>query len=110
MVNKTIQVNLRLPEELVSDLEFVCRLKKVQKNEWLKLHLAEILSKERETLTDHITRRYLKGYIDEKSYSEKLGFQPSKELKEARRIDVITPKHSTNRSASKKYLKEALKK
>jgi hypothetical protein len=84
---ETIQVNLRLPKRLVYDLEFISQHLNVNKSEWLKVKIAEMISQERFKIIENFDERYVKGYISDKEYKEETGINPTETLKEGRRLN-----------------------
>ena len=77
MMAETTQVNIRLPTLLIHDLEFVAQNLKVAKSEWLKVKIAELISKERARILEDIDSRYEQGRIDDATYKELSGLAPS---------------------------------
>ncbi len=47
---KTEQMNIRVPKELVSDLEILSEILKVNKSEWIKIKLSELVREEKSKL------------------------------------------------------------
>lgn len=82
---ETTQVNLRIPTLLIHDLEFIAQNLKVSKTEWLKIKIAEIISKERARILEDIDYRYEQGRIEDKEYKELSGLAPSSTLKTNRK-------------------------
>jgi hypothetical protein len=87
-MEETIQVNLRLPKELVEDLEFVAKQFKVKKSEWLKVKIAELVSRElrdeKWRLHHYADEKYIRGVISDSEYEQRKGKKPSNELKSLR--------------------------
>ena len=68
----TEQMNLRIPKELVEDLEKICSILKVNKSEWIKIKLGELVYEEKSRLIQKYVELKDKGMIDQKELKELL--------------------------------------
>ena len=48
----TEQLNLRMPKELLEDIESISKILKVNKSEWIKIKLSEMVYEEKRRLKD----------------------------------------------------------
>jgi len=109
MVGETVQVNFRWPKGLVEDLEFVAKNLKVQKGDWVRMTLSKTLTIEKDNLEAHIIRRYVKGYISEEDFFEKMGRSPEKQLMDIRSRNLEnTPSPVESLKATRKYMFESI--
>lgn len=104
---ETTQVNLRLPKRLVYDLEFISQHLNVNKSEWLKVKIAEMISNERIKILEEFDNRYIKGFISEKQYKEEIGMVPSESLKENRKF--FLKQKSNDVTGARNYLNLMMK-
>ena len=104
---ETTQVNLRLPKRLVYDLEFISQHLNVNKSEWLKVKIAEMISNERIKILEEFDNRYIKGFISEKQYKEEIGMVPSESLKENRKF--FLKQKSNDVTGARNYLNMIMK-
>jgi metal-responsive CopG/Arc/MetJ family transcriptional regulator len=63
---ETEQFNIRLPSDLLQDLNMVSKLLKVNKSEWVKTKLAEEIYEEKSRLLMKLSNLYVKGMITKK--------------------------------------------
>lgn len=70
---ETEQMNIRLSQELVNDLDVVSGLLKVNRSEWVKTKLAEEIHKEKNRLLMELSTLYAKGMITKKNVEELVG-------------------------------------
>lgn len=68
---QTEQLNVRMSEDLVHDIDIVTGLLKINRSEWIKAKLAEEAQKEKTRLLMELSTLYAKGMI-KKSDIEKL--------------------------------------
>ena len=68
----TEQMNLRIPKELIEDLEKICSILKVNKSEWIKIKLGELVYEEKSRLIQKYVELKEKGMIDQKELKELL--------------------------------------
>ncbi|MBL7147825.1 MAG: hypothetical protein ISS82_03295 [Nanoarchaeota archaeon] len=77
---QTEQFNIRLPTDLVSDLEVISKLLKVNKSEWVKLKLAEDVMEEKNRLLMELSNLYVKGLIDKKGIQFLVGKKTAEQM------------------------------
>jgi len=68
----TEQLNLRIPKELVEDLDKIASILKVSKSEWIKIKLGELVYEEKSRLLQKYSELKDKGVISEKEFKELL--------------------------------------
>lgn len=68
----TEQLNLRIPTELLKDLETISKILRVNKSEWIKIKLGELVYEEKSRLLQKYAELKEKGMINEKEYKELL--------------------------------------
>ena len=66
----TEQLNLRIPKELIEDLDKIASILKVNKSEWIKIKLGELVYEEKSRLLQRYAELKDKGMINEKEYKE----------------------------------------
>jgi hypothetical protein len=66
----TEQLNLRMPKELLADLDKIASILKVNKSEWIKIKLGELVYEEKSRLLQRYSELKDKGMINEKEYKE----------------------------------------
>lgn len=125
-------IQLKVPARFVHDLEFISQNLNIDKKEWLKVKIAELISKERYRIIQSVEDRYIKGYISDKEYKEETGIKPSNNLKSNKRDherqkdinrkgaenyflnlrEIIKKEkiYKKNNPTIKKYMKEVIKK
>ncbi len=62
----TEQLNLRMPKELLDDLELLSDLLKVNKSEWIKIKLSELVHHEKSRLIEQYVQLEKKGIVNKK--------------------------------------------
>lgn len=77
---KTEQLNIRLPEELIKDLELVSSILKVNKSEWMKTKLAEHIFEEKKRLLQDLSTMYADGVITEEKVKKMVGEKMAEEM------------------------------
>ena len=108
-MNSTIQLNLRVPKGLLYDMKFISQNLRVNRNEWLKVKVAELIAQEKLSIAEKIETRYSQGRISEEEFRERMGFKPPTELRTSRLRDELTKDKETHRQAASNYLEKALK-
>ena len=68
----TEQLNLRIPKELIADLDKIASILKVNKSEWIKIKLGELVYEEKSKLLQKYSELKDKGVINEKELRELL--------------------------------------
>jgi hypothetical protein len=108
MVGETMQINMRLPKQMVYDIEYIAQNLKINRNDWIKVKLAELISHEiaieKNWIMQKIERDYVNGKINDKQFRQSMGFKPTDKLKQDRRRHKIFTKQGT--IATKEYLKK----
>ena len=66
----TEQLNLRIPKELVEDLDKIAKILRVNKSEWIKIKLGELVYEEKSRLLQKYSELKDKGIINEKELKE----------------------------------------
>jgi hypothetical protein len=69
---RTEQLNLRMPKDLMVDLEKVCSIIKVNKSEWIKIKLGELVYEEKSKLIQKYAELKEKGMINQKELNNLL--------------------------------------
>ncbi len=77
---ETEQLNLRVSEELINDLNVISGLLKVNRSEWVKTKLAEEVNKEKNRLLMELSTLYSKGMIKKKDIEELIGKEIAEEM------------------------------
>jgi len=72
---ETEQLNVRVPTDLLHDLNIVSRLLKINKSEWIKTKLAEEVHEEKNRLLMELSSLYTKGMITKKEVESLVGKQ-----------------------------------
>ena len=68
----TEQLNLRIPKELIADLDKIASILRVNKSEWIKIKLGELVYEEKSKLLQKYSELKDKGVINEKELKELL--------------------------------------
>jgi metal-responsive CopG/Arc/MetJ family transcriptional regulator len=66
----TEQLNLRIPKELLEDLDKIASILKVNKSEWIKIKLGELVYEEKSKLIQKYYDLKDKGIITEKEFKD----------------------------------------
>lgn len=77
---ETEQLNVRLPTDLLQDLNIVSRLLKINKSEWIKTKLAEEVHEEKNRLLMELSSLYVKGMITKKEVESLVGKQIAEQM------------------------------
>ncbi|MBI2106040.1 hypothetical protein HYT56_04355 [Candidatus Woesearchaeota archaeon] len=94
---KTEQFNLRMPKDLMQDLDIISNLLKVNKSEWVKTKLAEEVHKEKNKLLMELSTLYTSGIVS----TNQLKMLVGKEIAEEMQSTLQTAKKTV--SIGKKY-------
>lgn len=70
---ETEQFNIRMPKDLMQDLDIVSRLLKVNKSEWMKTKLAEKVHEEKNRLMMSLSAQFASGAISRKHVESLVG-------------------------------------
>jgi len=68
----TEQLNLRIPTELIQDLDKIASILKVNKSEWIKIKLGEMVYEEKSRLLQKYAEMKDKGIISDRELKELL--------------------------------------
>ncbi len=68
----TEQLNLRIPKELIEDLDKIASILRVNKSEWIKIKLGELVYEEKSRLLQKYSELKDKGIINDKELKELL--------------------------------------
>ncbi|HLD56694.1 MAG TPA: hypothetical protein VJA47_00200 [archaeon] len=96
----TEQVNIRLPSELVDDLDTISKLLKVNKSDWIRTKLAEDVYQEKTRLLMELGTLYVKGIVTKKDVQGIVG----KEI--ADRMEFLTEKSRESVKSGLQYGKK----
>ncbi|MFT4343720.1 MAG: hypothetical protein ACMXYE_03145 [Candidatus Woesearchaeota archaeon] len=72
---KTIQLGLRIDEELNDEIEFLSQSEGVDKMAWIRRALADFVNQERDSMAKEAVKDYINLVIDEKELKEFTGFK-----------------------------------
>ena len=70
---ETEQFNIRLPKDLLEDLDVISNLLKVNKSEWVKMKLAEEVHEEKNKLLMELSTSYANGIISKREVEALVG-------------------------------------
>ena len=101
-----MQFNIRLPKKLVYDIEFIAQNLNINRNDWLKVKIAELISKEIEKTKLNIMEtaegRFILGMITIEEFTKRMGFKPTKEMIEERKRQISLSKKG--KLSAKRYI------
>ncbi len=111
-----MQFNVRLPKALVEDMEFIANNIKISRNDWLKVKLAELISREIQKTKHNLIitagDKFVRGVITDKDFKRIRGSKPNKAM-EIRRNEYQEQEKKTTKNSKaslKKYLRDIAKK
>ena len=82
---KTIQLGLRIDEELNKEIEFLAKTEGVDKMAWIRRALADFVNQERDVMAKEAVKDYINLTITEQDLKDFTGFKTiPKDIKEAR--------------------------
>ncbi|MBI2652567.1 hypothetical protein HYX00_03830 [Candidatus Woesearchaeota archaeon] len=90
---ETEQFNIRMPKDLVQDLDIISKLLKVNKSEWVKTKLAEEVHEEKNKLLMELSTLYAKGMIGKKEIVQLVGRDIADEMESIKIIAEKSVKH-----------------
>ena len=67
------QVNIRLEEDLLSEIDALTKVLHMSRTEWIRMKIAQALQKDTLNLTEAIALEYAKGRISDKELKDLLG-------------------------------------
>jgi len=88
---ETVQLNVRIAKELMFDLEFISQSYHVNKAEWLKVKMAEMIRQAKNDIIVSTEHAYAEGKIDRKEFERILRYPPS-EFLESRKRTILHEK------------------
>ena len=77
---ETEQFNIRLPKDLLQDLNVISSLLKVNKTEWVKTKLAEEVHEEKSKLLMELSTLYANGIVSKKEVEALVGKEIANEM------------------------------
>lgn len=77
---ETEQLNIRVPKDLLRDLDVISNLLKVNKSEWVKTKLAEEVHEEKNKLLIELSTLYYSGLIGKKEVEALVGEEVAGEM------------------------------
>ena len=100
---ETEQFNIRMPKDLLRDLDIISSLLKVNKTEWVKTKLAEEVHEEKNKLLIELSTLYPSGLIGKKEVAALVGKDVADEM------DFIKEKSKESAKKGIEYGKELKK-
>lgn len=79
-MDETVQFNLRLSKSLIYDMDFIAKSLKINRNDWLKYKLAQMIKADRDAIISEAERDYVMGRIDGIKFKELIGTEPPQQL------------------------------
>ena len=89
IIMETEQFNIRMPKDLVQDLDIISKLLKVNKSEWVKTKLAEEVHEEKNKLLMELSTLYANGMINKEKIEKLVGKEVADEMES---IKIIAQK------------------
>ena len=77
---ETEQFNIRMPKDLVQDLDIISKLLKVNKSEWVKTKIAEEVHEEKNKLLMELSTLYANGMISKDKIENMVGKDVADEM------------------------------
>ena len=90
---ETEQFNIRMPKDLVQDLDIISKLLKVNKSEWVKTKLAEEVHEEKNKLLMELSTLYANGMISKDKIEKLVGKEVADEMESIKIIAQKSVKH-----------------
>jgi len=90
---ETEQFNIRMPKELLHDLDIISNLLKVNKSEWIKTKLAEEVHEEKNKLLMELSTLYAKGMINKNKVEQLVGKEIADEMESIKIVAQRSAKH-----------------
>ena len=90
---ETEQFNIRMPKDLVQDLDIISKLLKVNKSEWVKTKLAEEVYEEKNKLLMELSNLYANGMINKDKIEKLVGKEVADEMESIKVIAQKSVKH-----------------
>ena len=90
---ETEQFNIRVPKDLVQDLDIISKLLKVNRSEWVKTKLAEEVHGEKNKLLMELSALYANGIINKEKIKKLVGKDVADEMESIKVIAQKSIKH-----------------
>ena len=90
---QTEQFNIRMPKELMQDLDIISKLLKVNKSEWVKTKIAEDVNEEKNKLLMELSTLYANGMISKNKIEQLVGKDIADEMESIKIIAEKSVKH-----------------
>ena len=101
---ETEQFNIRMPKDLVQDLDIISKLLKVNKSEWVKTKLAEEVHEEKNKLLMELSALYANGVISKGKIEKMVGKDVADEMESIKVIAQKSVKHGLDYGKKPKKL------
>jgi hypothetical protein len=79
-MNDTTQFNMRISKSLVNDIERIAQSLNMNRNDWLRYEIAQVIKSEKEKLIKKVEWQFIGGRINAEEFAQQLGHKPSKQL------------------------------
>lgn len=89
---ETEQFNIRMPKDLVQDLDIISKLLKVNKSEWVKTKLAEEVHEEKNKLLIELSTLYANGMINKEKIEKMVGKDIADEMEFIKKKSIESAK------------------
>ena len=93
IIMETEQFNIRMPKDLVQDLDIISKLLKVNKSEWVKTKLAEEVHEVKNKLLMELSTLYAIGMISKDKIEKLVGKEVAGEMESVKIIAEKSVKH-----------------
>jgi metal-responsive CopG/Arc/MetJ family transcriptional regulator len=101
---ETEQFNIRMPKDLVQDLDVISKLLKVNKSDWVKTKLAEEVHEEKNKLLMELSTLYANGMMSKDKIEQLVGKQIADEMESIKTIAQKSVKHGLEHGKRLKQL------
>ena len=101
---ETEQFNIRMPKDLVEDLDIISKLLKVKKSEWVKTKLAEEVHEEKNKLLMELSTLYAGGMINKEKVEKLVGKDIADEMESVKIIAEKSVKYGLEHGKKLKKL------
>ena len=89
---ETEQFNIRMPKDLVQDLDIISKVLKVNKSEWVKTKLAEEVHEEKNKLLMELSTLYANGMIGKEKIEKLVGKEVADEMEFIKKKSIESAK------------------
>ena len=90
---ETEQFNIRMPKDLVQDLDIISKLLKINKSEWVKTKLAEEVHEEKNKLLMELSALYANGLVNKEKIEKLVGRELADEMESIKVTAQKSVKH-----------------